>query len=206
MATQNENKVSFFEVLEKFRNGQGIELPLKKWNALELQFILDGVILQLDLLDSKKYEIAEYEIQKQFIKFFYGLLECTSLEVKESDIIIENLDFEFEQYILDNSITARKLYEMIDNIIKKRELGVIEMLTEQFKTLPSVDEIKELEEGLNGIFKDKSEGELKMIESILEYNDPNMKAIKDIISAPVEKLEIKETDNNADNITKGEKI
>ena len=55
------------------------------------------------------------------------------------------------------------------------------MLTEQFKTLPSVDEIKELEEGLNGIFKDKSEGELKMIESILEYNDPNMKAIKDII-------------------------
>lgn len=206
MATQNENKVSFFEVLEKFRNGQGIELPLKKWNALELQFILDGVILQLDLLDSKKYEIAEYEIQKQFIKFFYGLLECTSLEIKESDIIIENLDFEFEQYVLDNSITARKLYEMIDNIIKKRELGVIEMLTEQFKTLPSVDEIKELEEGLNGIFKDKSEGELKMIESILEYNDPNMKAIKDIISAPVEKLEIKETDNNADNITKGEKV
>ena len=206
MATQNENKVSFFEVLEKFRNGQGIELPLKKWNALELQFILDGVILQLDLLDSKKYEIAEYEIQKQFIKFFYGLLECTSLKIKESDIIIENLDFEFEQYVLDNSITARKLYEMIDNIIKKRELGVIEMLTEQFKTLPSVDEIKELEEGLNGIFKDKSEGELKMIESILEYNDPNMKAIKDIISAPVEKLEIKETDNNADNITKGEKV
>lgn len=206
MATQNENKVSFFEVLEKFRNGQGIELPLKKWNALELQFILDGVILQLDLLDSKKYEIAEYEIQKQFIKFFYGLLECTSLEIKESDVIIENLDFEFEQYVLDNSITARKLYEMIDNIIKKRELGVIEMLTEQFKTLPSVDEIKELEEGLNGIFKDKSEGELKMIESILEYNDPNMKAIKDIISAPVEKLEIKETDNNADNITKGEKV
>ncbi len=207
MAT--ENKLSFFETLEKFKNGDELNLKeiIRERTMSELLVILDGVILQLDLLETKKLDEVQYEIQKQYTKFFYGLLQCTSLELKEEDFDTDNIDFEFEELILSSSATIRKLYTMIDNMIHKRELGVINDLTKEFKNLPTIEEIDKLKDGIDNIFRDKSEGELSMIESILAYNDPNMKILKDIVTAPVtENKQEKVAENNGNNITKGEKI
>lgn len=205
MATKNEKEIGFFETLEKFKNGGEINWSeiIEEKSMTELTIILDDVLFQLDLsqLENIKDEV-QYEIQKQFIKFFYGLLECTSLKVVKEDFNIDNIDFEFEQNIYNNSATVRKLYKMIDNIIRKRELKVVNNLTQELSNLPTIEQIETLKEGLDSIFKDKSEGELRMIESILEYNDPNMKVVKDMISAPLKKEEIKEFDKNGDNITK----
>lgn len=207
MATQN--KLSFFEALEKFKNGEELNLKeiVQEKTISELLVILDGIILQLDILDSKKLNEVQYEIQKQYIKFFYGLLQCTSLELKEEDLNVDNIDFEFEELILKNSATVRKLYLMIDDIIRKRELSIINDLTNEFRNLPTIEEINELKDGIDNIFRDKSEGELSMIESILAYNDPNMKMLKDIVTAPViENKQEKVAEKNANNIAKGEKV
>lgn len=206
MAT--ENNLGFLETLEKFENGVDINLSeiIKEKTFGELAIILDGVIFQLDLLETKQLDEVQYEIQKQCIKFFYGLLQCTSLEIEEKDIESYNVNLGFEQLIYENSITVKKLYSMIDNIIHKRELTVINDLTNEFKNLPTPEEIDKLKDGLDSIFRDKSEGELQMIESILAYNDPNMKMVKDIITAPVEIDKEKVADNSGNNITKGEKI
>ncbi len=207
MATQN--KLSFFETVEKFKNGEELNLKeiIQEKTISELLVVLDGVTLQLDLLSTKKLDEVQYEIQKQYIKFFYGLLQCTSLEIKDEDYNVDNIDFGFEELIYRNSVTVRKLYKMIENMIYKRELSIINDLTNEFKNLPSIEEINELKDGIDGIFRDKSEGELSMIESILAYNDPNMKMLKDIVTAPViENKQEKVAEDNGNNITKGEKV
>ncbi len=207
MATQSN--LSFFETIEKFKNGEELNLKeiVQEKTISELLVVLDGVALQLDLLSTKKLDEVQYEIQKQYIKFFYGLLQCTSLELKEEDFNVDNIDFEFEELILNSSATVRKVYLMIDNIIHERELSIINDLTNEFKNLPTIEEINELKDGIDNIFRDKSEGELSMIESILAYNDPNMKMLKDIVTAPVvENKQEKVAENNANNIAKGEKI
>lgn len=204
MATENE-KYSFIETLNKFRNGEVIEISdiLKKRDAIDMKIILDTVLFQINILKTKGYDKVKYEVEKESIKFFFGLLQCTSLEVKKEDIDIVNYDMDFEDFILEQSVFARKMYFMIDNIIRKDDIEIISMLEDSLRNIPKLEEIKETQKEMDKMFQNKKDGELKFIEDILAYNDPSMKAIKDIISVPIENKALKELDKNGDNITKG---
>lgn len=204
MATENE-KYSFIETLNKFRNGEVIEISdiLEKRDAIDMKIILDTVLFQINILKTKGYDKVKYEVEKESIKFFFGLLQCTSLEVKKEDIDIVNYDMDFEDFILEQSVFAKKMYFMIDNIIRKDDIEIISMLEDSLRNIPKLEEIKETQKEMDKMFQNKKDGELKFIEDILAYNDPSMKAIKDIISVPIENKALKELDKNGDNITKG---
>lgn len=202
MATENE-KYSFIETLNKFRNGEVIEISdiLKKRDMLQIETILDAVQLRLSLLKSENLDDSQYEVKKQMIRFFYGLLQCTSLELGENDIDILNYDLEFESYILSFSVVGRKVYEMVDNIIEKERDKIIEELSTQFKTFPSVEETQKLEKEMDKMFEKRSSGDLKFIENILQYNNPTLKLIKDMLESPVDNVKTG-VGKNGDNITK----
>ena len=65
---------------------------------------------------------------------------------------------------------------------------------------PNVEELEALEKGLDNIFSKRSSEDLKKIESILEFNDPNLKLIKDIIMTPTNST-TKELNKNGDKVT-----
>lgn len=203
MATENE-KYSFIETLNKFRNGEVIEISdiLKKRDAIDMKIILDTILFQINILKTKGYDKVKYEVEKESIKFFYGLLQCTSLEIQKEDIDIVNYDIDFEDFILEHSVFAKKMYFMIDNIIRKDDIEIVSMLEDSLKNIPKLEEIKETQKEMDKMFQNKKDGELKFIEDILAYNDPSMKAIKDIISVPIENRALKGLDKNGDNITK----
>lgn len=203
MATKNE-KYSFIETLNKFRNGEVIEISniLEKRDAIDMKIILDTILFQINILKTKGYDKVKYEVEKESIKFFYGLLQCTSLEIQKEDIDIVNYDIDFEDFILEHSVFAKKMYFMIDNIIRKDDIEIVSMLEDSLKNIPKLEEIKETQKEMDKMFQNKKDGELKFIEDILAYNDPSMKAIKDIISVPIENKALKGLDKNGDNITK----
>lgn len=203
MATKSE-KYSFIETLNKFRNGEVIEISdiLKKRDAIDMKIILDTILFQINILKTKGYDKVKYEVEKESIKFFYGLLQCTSLEIQKEDIDIVNYDIDFEDFILEHSVFAKKMYFMIDNIIRKDDIEIVSMLEDSLKNIPKLEEIKETQKEMDKMFQNKKDGELKFIEDILAYNDPSMKAIKDIISVPIENKALKGLDKNGDNITK----
>lgn len=204
MATENE-KYSFIETLNKFRNGEVIEISdiLEKRDAVNIASIVDGILARISILEEQNFNEVQYEIEKQAIKFFYGLLQCTSLEVKNEDIDKTNYDLDFENYILLYSPSSRKIYEIVDNILERRNFAIFDSLLKEFHKMPDISEIEKMEKGLNDIFKDRKEGELKMINEILSFNDPTMKAIKNAITAPIDNAKLKGLDKNGDNITKG---
>lgn len=203
MATENE-KYSFIETLNKFRNGEVIEISdiLEKRDAIDMKIILDTILFQINILKTKGYDKVKYEVEKESIKFFYGLLQCTSLEIQKEDIDIVNYDIDFEDFILEHSVFAKKMYFMIDNIIRKDDIEIVSMLEDSLKNIPKLEEIKETQKEMDKMFQNKKDGELKFIEDILAYNDPSIKAIKDIISVPIENKALKGLDKNGDNITK----
>ena len=203
MATENK-KYSFIETLNKFKNGEVIDISdiLEKRDAIDMKIILDTILFQINILKTKGYDKVKYEVEKESIKFFYGLLQCTSLEIQKEDIDIVNYDIDFEDFILEHSVFAKKMYFMIDNIIRKDDIEIVSMLEDSLKNIPKLEEIKETQKEMDKMFQNKKDGELKFIEDILAYNDPSMKAIKDIISVPIENKALKGLDKNGDNITK----
>ena len=189
MATKkNENKKSlkFIDILNDFREGKEIDVLsfIEDRDIQELMVILDKVFLQLNLAETQINDNVRFEIEKQGIVFFYGLLQCTSLIIEKDDINLNNYDMKLEDLIYQNSLSVRKLYKMVDSLVLKNELSVVSDLTKELQNAPSIEDLQNLEQGLDNIFSKRSTEDLKKIESILEFNDPNMKMIKDIIMQP----------------------
>lgn len=190
------------EILEEVNKNERIEIQkyLTSKDILEIETIIDVIMLKISILQGKQLDEVQYEIEKQQAIYFFGLLQCTSFEIEEEDIDITNYNLKLEEMILQNSYEARKIKETVENIIQRRELGVVEELSNQFKNFPTVEETKELEKNLDNIFSKRNSGDLKIIDDILKYNDPSLKLIKDVLSNTSKQIE-KEVKKNGDNIT-----
>lgn len=207
MATKkNEEKKSlkFIDILNDFREGKEVESSnfIEDISIQELMIILDKIFVQFTILNEKIKDEVQYEIERQRVIFFYGLLQCTSLEIEKDEMILNNYDINFEELIYSKSSSVRKLYKMIDNISLKMNLKIIDNLTKELEKAPNVEELEALEKGLDSIFSKRSSEDLKKIESILEFNDPNLKLIKDIIMTPTNST-TKELNKNGNKVTEG---
>ena len=207
MATKkNEEKKSlkFIDVLNDFREGKEVEFSnfIEDISIQELMIILDKIFVQFTILNEKIEDEVQYEIERQRVIFFYGLLQCTSLEIEKDEMTLNNYDTGFEELVYSKSSSVRKLYKMIDNISLKMNLKVIDSLTKELEKAPNVEELEALEKGLDNIFSKRSSEDLKKIESILEFNDPNLKLIKDIIMTPTNST-TKELNKNGNKVTEG---
>lgn len=208
MATKkNEEKKSlkFIDVLNDFREGKEVEFSnvIKERDIQEIMSIIDDILLGVSFLNSKKKELLNKEINKQMAIFFYGLLQCTSLKIEKEDICLENYDIRFEHEILRSSISAQKIIEITNNVFREKQLEVISLLTEEFKNIPGEESLDKLEEKMTRMFNNRSSDDLKMINNILDYNDPTLKAIKEIIFSSAENISNEEMKKNGNNNTKG---
>lgn len=208
MATKkNEEKKSlkFIEVLNDFREGKEVEFSnvVKERDIQEIMSIIDDILLGVSFLNSKKKELLNKEINKQMAIFFYGLLQCTSLKIEKEDICLENYDIRFEHEILRSSISAQKIIEITNNVFREKQLEVISLLTEEFKNIPGEESLDKLEEKMTRMFNNRSSDDLKMINNILDYNNPTLKAIKEIIFSSAENISNEGMKKNGNNNTKG---
>ena len=208
MATKkNEEKKSlkFIDVLNDFREGKEVEFSnvIKERDIQEIMSIIDDILLGVSFLNSKKKELLNKEINKQMAIFFYGLLQCTSLKIEKEDICLENYDIRFEHEILRSSISAQKIIEITNNVFREKQLEVISLLTEEFKNIPGEESLDKLEEKMTRMFNNRSSDDLKMINNILDYNNPTLKAIKEIIFSSAENISNEEMKKNGNNNTKG---
>ena len=208
MATKkNEEKKSlkFIDVLNDFREGKEVEFSnvVKERDIQEIMSIIDDILLGVSFLNSKKKELLNKEINKQMAIFFYGLLQCTSLKIEKEDICLENYDIRFEHEILKSSISAQKIIEITNNVFREKQLEVISLLTEEFKNIPGEESLDKLEEKMTRMFNNRSSDDLKMINNILDYNNPTLKAIKEIIFSSAENISNEEMKKNGNNNTKG---
>lgn len=207
MATKkNEEKKSlkFIDILNDFREGKEVESSnfIEDISIQELMIILDKIFVQFTILDEKIEDEVQYEVERQRVIFFYGLLQCTSLEIEKDEMTLNNYDTGFEELVYSKSSSVRKLYKMIDNISLRMNLKVIDNLTKELEKAPNVEELEALEKGLDNIFSKRSSEDLKKIESILGFNDPNLKLIKDIIMTPTNST-TKELNKNGNKVTEG---
>ena len=76
-------------------------------------------------------------------------------------------------------------------------------MTEEFKNIPGEESLDKLEEKMTRMFNNRSSDDLKMINNILDYNNPTLKAIKEIIFYSAENISNERMKKNGNNNTKG---
>ncbi len=133
-----------------------------------------------------------------FQKYFLIFINEIDLFLKVEDVpTLEDIDF------VDYNITIEKILEenpsielfknLVEDIIKNAQYDVInELKIALEQTNISEDDLERAKTSLSNMFDGQSEERLKLIESILAYNDPNMKNIKDFIFDS--KIDVKQED------------
>ncbi len=137
------------------------------------------------------------------IDYFYIFQEYYIIFANELDLFlnVENIpaveDMDFSDFdinlksILEEIPFIKMFKDIIKDTINSVHLDSINELTKALEeTNISNDDLERAEKSLRNMFEGQGEERLKLIESILAYNDPNLKNIKDFIYDP--KITVKE--------------
>ena len=82
---------------------------------------------------------------------------------------------------LQQNIQIKHYYDVMEDVLREEELKMIRELDKLFRTMPSIEDLDTMQKKLKNMFNGESTDRLKLIEGILAYNDPSMKAIKDVM-------------------------
>ena len=154
---------------------------------------IDKIIYQILQID--RLHLSIYVLQKKLIILKYIYENFTTLESLPEINTFEDYDVLVEDVIYELSANARFVKELVEEGLKETHIVVLEDLFKIFNTAtPSAEELEKLGAQIEGLFKDESPEKLKIIESILEYNDPALKELKSQIYTMTEKKDLeKET-------------
>lgn len=124
-----------------------------------------------------------YVFQKYFLIFINEIdlfLEVENVPTLES---IDFVDYDITiEKILEENPSIELFKNLVEDIIKNAQYNVInELKIALEQTNISEDDLERAKTSLSNMFDGQSEERLKLIESILAYNDPNIKGIKDFI-------------------------
>lgn len=157
------------------------------------------------IMDMDKEFLPLYIFKKKYSIMFFILRGLTNIELIPEDESFDDYDSFVEEAILKSNSKAYFFKNMVEEIIKESQNAVINELYNTFNEgLPSTDDIQNMKEQLDNMFSNESEERLQTIESILSYNDPNIKRIKDFMFDP--RLTMKDNVNEKNINNNNEKV
>lgn len=162
---------------------EGLKEEKNFWKQLtKVQLAVDANSLAEQIIRFDKDFIGLFVFKKKYIIMLYIWQNLTNVELVPEDEDFEDYNIYVEQAILELNEQAKFFKDIVEEIIIGKENQILQELYEIFKKgIPTVDEMKELQTSVSGIFKEESPEKLKTIESILAFNDPTMNTIKNII-------------------------
>lgn len=183
---------SIAEIKEIIKNSDII------YNNIETMDVYEAVIDTYNKIQNANNNdndsIKKIFINKIFV--YYAILDYfTNINITSTEKTIENLNVYLEMALIELSDKIYLFNEIIKEIIIEDKFRIIKELTDVFNSgLPSVDELNSLQDSLGNMFKDETPEKLEKIESILAFNDPVMKELKNVFVNP--ELQEKVSDNN----------
>lgn len=183
---------SIAEIKEIIKNNDII------YNNIETMDVYEAVIDTYNKIQNANNNdndsIKKIFINKIFV--YYAILDYfTNINITSTEKTIENLNVYLEMALIELSDKIYLFNEIIKEIIIEDKFRIIKELTDVFNSgLPSVDELNSLQDSLGNMFKDETPEKLEKIESILAFNDPVMKELKNVFVNP--ELQEKVSDNN----------
>lgn len=158
----------------------GIEGFWKDVTNLQIFSEVDGLLEDINGL--QKNIVSIYSYLKREKIFFKALELFTNLfDIPQFDGL-DSYNIYLEKALKDKNIKVTMFYEIVEEGLQIQREQVLDELYETFKTsIPSTEELQKIETELQNIFANESPEKLKLIDSILAYNDPTIKQIKDII-------------------------
>lgn len=148
-----------------------------------VKLCIDAENCAREILEKDKDFTGLYLFTKRYKIMLYILQNITNVELIPEDEAFEDYDIFFETAILELNSKAQLFKTMVEDVIREKKDEIINELYEVFNQgLPTVDDIKEIQTTIGGIFAEESPEKLKTIEGILAYNDPMMKQVKDMVT------------------------
>ncbi len=171
----------FGKSVEEIKEGLKGEKDFWK-TSTKVQLAVDANSLAEQIIRFDKDFIGLFVFKKKYVIMLYIFQNLTNIELIPEDEEFEDYNVYIEQAILELNEQAKFFKDIVEEIIVGKENQVLQELYEVFKKgMPTVDEMKELQTSVSGLFKDESPEKLKTIESILAFNDPTMNTIKNVI-------------------------
>lgn len=168
-----------------------------KLSYTELYLEAQDTIERLEIFEDFN-DVSSYSLFKNEVIFESVIKNFTNLEVLPEDIGVTNHNMLLEIVLKENA-EIDNYYKIVNSLLNRKDMLLIQELNKTFNSLPNAEGIEKMKEELSHIFDEAGEEKLQQINSILEFNDPAMKLIKDSIHLAALKENGVEEDGYEDN-------
>lgn len=145
---------------------------------LTVSMIQNDLVDLEELLDSLDNSVALY--MEKSIVYFDMLKQYTTLKINDGEDIVDNYNIILEEALKKN-IFVYRCYESTKELNFRRKMNVVDSLSEALENIPDTEEMRNISKDFEKMFSKENEGNLKLLESIATFNDPSMKALKDVV-------------------------
>lgn len=123
--------------------------------------------------------VVDYYMKKSVV-FFEMIKNYTFLDLKDEYDVAENYNIQLEEILKLNEFVKR-YFSIVNEIYNQKNIKIIQDFSDSLKNLPSVEEVDKMTQDFEKIFSKENENNIKILQDIVTFNDPAMKAIKDTI-------------------------
>ena len=123
--------------------------------------------------------VVDYYMKKSVV-FFEMIKNYTFLDLKDEYDVAENYNIQLEELLKLNEFVKR-YFSIVNEIYKQKNIKIIQDFSDSLKNLPSVEEVDKMTQDFEKVFSKENENNIKILQDIVTFNDPAMKAIKDTI-------------------------
>lgn len=123
--------------------------------------------------------VVDYYMKKSVV-FFEMIKNYTFLDLKDEYDVAENYNIQLEEILKLNEFVKR-YFSIVNEIYKQKNIKIIQDFSDSLKNLPSVEEVDKMTQDFEKVFSKENENNIKILQDIVTFNDPAMKAIKDTI-------------------------
>lgn len=169
-----EVKTKNVDEIYKYLNEQNI--LINEVSATDEFLIVGEVIRRINLCDRE--DSNQYSFLKRSIIYFEVIENYTNLNISSLDMGMENYNISIELALKKNDLIFH-FYQSVQDVLREQEIKIIGEMCKILDSASQMNKIDSIEQSISNMFSGMSDDKLKLIDGILAYNDPTLKAIKD---------------------------